>query len=166
MSVESYAHKAAKAVVVGWLREGAAEAGGWDQYANVAGISWRVNRGAPHFGVWEEYPLIMRGDGHYTAWDEVSQKYEGRPPSYEELIEKNTRPSVIVDIAIQHKGQISACIEIAHKHPLSPIKLMRLSEMGMYDVLEIPARWVLAQVGRPKLIPPQFWALGRPLIES
>lgn len=166
MSVESYAHKTAKATVAQWLRETASECGGWDQYADLAGISWRVNRDGPHFGVWEEYPFILRGDGHYTVWDEVSEVYERRPPTYEELVEKNTRPSVIVDVAIQHKGQIAICIEVAHKNPLSPVKLMKLAEMGMYDVLEVPARWVLAQVGRPKRIPPEFWILGKPLIRG
>lgn len=69
-SVESYAHKAAKATLVQWLRDAAAEAG-HDEYASPFGISWRVNRGGPHWGVWEEYPIDRGGSSlECPVWDE------------------------------------------------------------------------------------------------
>lgn len=55
-SVESYKHKAAKQVLVQWLRV-AAESAGYDEYAKLWGLSWRVNRSAPEWGVLEEYPI-------------------------------------------------------------------------------------------------------------
>lgn len=64
--MESYAHKAAKAVVVGWLRDAMAGNDGWD----FCGLSGRVNRGAPHYGVWEEYPVCEGGIGSTHVWDE------------------------------------------------------------------------------------------------
>lgn len=66
-SVESYAHKAAKAVLCGWLRD-TAEAEKEDRWVNFCGIEWRPNRGGPHHGVWEEYPFVA---GDTTVWDEV-----------------------------------------------------------------------------------------------
>jgi hypothetical protein len=72
-SVESYAHKAAKATLVQWFRDAAA-ADMLDKtsigYIKPAGVSWRINRGAPFYGVWEEYPVTASGDEIEHVWDE------------------------------------------------------------------------------------------------
>ena len=65
-SVESYAHKAAKATLIGWLREKAVH----DKYNLAAGLQWRVNREGPSFGIWEEYPVVSSDDIDCCVWDE------------------------------------------------------------------------------------------------
>lgn len=67
-SVESYAHKAAKATLAGWFRDAAAASE--SLYANPCGIWFRPNRGAPYWGVWEEYPFVGQHLGQNPVWDE------------------------------------------------------------------------------------------------
>ncbi len=145
-SLESYAHKAAKAVVVSWLR-GAAREVGWDQSASVAGLFWRVNRGAPCWGIWEEYPFIGDGNDCHCVWDERGWP-DDRTPTRDELIKKGTPPVAIADIAVQHKGMIIYAIEIVHRHPLTDQKRDFLFRLDC-TTLVVSARWVLNQVAPP-----------------
>ena len=57
MGVESYKHQFAKATLADWLREIAD--GNVDDYVGIDPVRWRVNRGAPNFGVWTEYPIAI-----------------------------------------------------------------------------------------------------------
>lgn len=175
-SVESYKHKAAKAVVVEWLRT-AAKAVGYDNYADLAGIGWRVNRGAPCWGVWDEYPIARDPKGHIVGeslvWDETgwerdiaragnndcdcdlneicSHRVIHRAPSYDELRSLGYSPIVILDVAVQHKGCITYGIEIVHRHDVDDQKAALLEEHGGdICVLTVDAEWVLRQVAPPK----------------
>ncbi len=162
-SVESYAHVEAKRLLLLWLREAAEEAG-VDQSAcfgvpmradDKDGIAWRVNRGAPHFGVWEEYPVLSDDTGISPVWDEISDRWVSRPPTYEEVVDIGYRPMVVLDIAVQHKGGIIVAIEVAHKHHCDPRKIGFLRPR--LTLIEIPAYWVLGQVGTPNAIPSEFF---------
>lgn len=155
MSVESYMHKAAKAVVAGWFRE-VAEQAGYDNYANCLGRWWRVNRRGPGWGVWEEYPVLADGFGLEQVWDETDCKH----PGYEYLKSIGTPPRVILDVAIQHKGMVILGIEIVHRHDISASKIEFLRESPLQDLYRVPAKWVLSQVKRPLLIPAQFVVWG------
>lgn len=173
-SLESYKHKAAKAVVVGWLRDAAAQVGCQGQ-AKVAALRWRVNRGAPGYGVWEEYPIAYDRDGHLigdaAVWDETAWwadpalPFRGpcqcepfilcecggpdRPPTYDELIAMRYRPHVIFDVAVQHKGALRIGIEIVHTAAPSAEKQSVFEELGC-EVYVLDAEWVLRQVGPPR----------------
>jgi hypothetical protein len=154
ISLESHAHRLAKDLMAQWLREAAAAVGP-DGHAELGELSWRVNRGAPHFGVWLEYPFL---DGAPVAvWDERSERWLAAPPTYDELIALNLPPRVIVDIAVQHKGRIAWAIEITHKHPVDTTKLDFLRLWTDLTLIEIPAYWVLGQVDRPTAIPEEFF---------
>jgi hypothetical protein len=172
-SVESYAHKAAKAAVVDWLRSGAV----YDQNRTAAGLSWRVNRGEPWFGVWEEYPILNENDVSDLVWDETQwwralemkrgllgmpadgesyyshkdcQWLKGRQPipTFDELYEMGRPPRVILDVAVQHKGRIVLGIEIVHKHGLHEAKRQFLKRVKL-PVYVVRADWVLNQVRPP-----------------
>ena len=146
--LESYAHKAAKAVVSGWLREAASAAFPGDNWVTSLGITWRINRPGPHFGIWEEYPLVE----HQTiVWDEVDARWQNAPPTLEDLRAEGVRPRAILDIAIQHKGVIADGIEIVHTSDLSATKTEYLRRMGI-TVFVVDASWVLRQVRRPELL--------------
>lgn len=153
-SVESHARRHAKRLLLTWLRETAAKVG-YDEYANFAGLSWRVNRPAPHWGIWCEYPVLAEGHGIDTVWDEVLRRWRKRSPTYDELIAAGLRPTAVLDIAIQHKGTIAFAIEVVHKHHCEPQKIAFLSDQ--LTLLEIPAYWVLGQVDRPTEIPCEFY---------
>lgn len=154
-SVESHAHRLAKKLMTGWLRQTASETGR-DGHADFCGIGWRVNRPPPHFGIWLEYPFADL-PSITDVWDERSERWSSRPPTYAELAALNLRPRAIVDIAVQHKGRIAWAIEIVHKHPVDEAKLDFLRTRTDLTLIEIPAYWVLGQVDRPSEIPPEFF---------
>ena len=165
-SVESYMHKAAKDVFASWLRDLAAEAG-LDNYVTWGDIVWRVNRPAPHYGVWLEYPFGRSSTGVWgdienpnraglsCVWDEIDDKWNARPPSFDELVSSGSPPEFIADIAIQHKGCITTVFEIVHKHDLSLHKALAYAAFNL-EFWVIPAAWVLHQVKRPDTIPLTF----------
>jgi hypothetical protein len=156
-SLESFAHIEAKRLLLSWLRDSAAEAGrdGLAFFCGQDGIEWRVNRGEPHFGVWEEYPVLSDGTGISPVWDESDDRWISRPPTYEDVVAGGFRPMVVLDIAIQHKGTIAYAVEVVHKHRCDWRKKSFLCPL--LTLVEIPAYWVLGQVGRPQFIPPEFF---------
>ena len=151
---ESYAHSTAKTLLLGWLR-GSAERAGLDGVADFCGIAWRVNRGAPAWGVFDELPILANGSGASPVWDEISERWTERPPTYDEVVESGSRPMAIADIAIQEKGRVVIAIEVRHKHPVDDRKRGFLRQHGV-EVFEIPAYWALGQIDRPESMPPEF----------
>lgn len=153
-SVESHAHRQAKALLAKWLREAAA-AVGRDGHADFAGLSWRVNRGGPHYGVWQEYPILDDGIGLSPVWDETHERWHSSPPSFDDITATGECPACVIDIAVQHKGDIAYAIEVVHKHRCDDRKIAFLTQR--LTLLEIPAYWVLGQVDRPTEIPAEFY---------
>lgn len=168
-SVESYKHKFAKGLLAQWLRE-------MDEYEHfpvqwdsamrnklylLSDLSWRSNRGAPYWGVYEEYPLadpVYDGSGCVLAWDEMKAideevreeeyDWEGIIPSYSELVSKNNPPVCILDVIVLHKGLVHYGFEICHQNPVSERKADILNCLG-FPTYEIEAEWILRQVKRP-----------------
>lgn len=176
-NLESYSHRFAKELMVKWLRDAAdaaAAAPDWQRrdppdhwchnpdvtFGGPTEISWRINRGPPHWRVWLEYPFTENQS--YHCWDETNNKYVDRPPTRDDLQRKGMPASYIVDIAIQHKGNITDVIEIVHKHPLNPKKIEFLSKHCLGTIWQIPASWILGQVGVPITIPRDFIIDNRP----
>ena len=166
MSVESYAHKAAKNVVVSWLRE--ASDIPEDRWVSTMGCHWRPNRGAPHFGIWDEYPILADQTGICPVWDEWAaaddeiSPFTEAPPTYDYLKGIGRRPKAVLDIAIQHKGLIQTGIEIVHKNPPTHEKLIFLHQVHLCSLLVIPAAWILGQIQTPAHVPSEFWKWGAP----
>jgi len=152
---ESHAHRLAKTLFAGWLRDSASSVGR-DGYAGFAGIGWRVNRGPPTWGIWEEYPFC---DLSGIVWDEIDDRWLCQPPSYDQLIAMGRPPFAIVDVAVQHKGMIAYAVEIMHKHECDEKKLTILRSC-VNSILEVPAYWILGQVGTPTQIPEEFFVKG------
>lgn len=167
MSVESYKHQYAKNTLADWLREICV--GRVDDYVTLKPFHWRVNRGAPNFGVWVEYPICIDAKnnivGIHDTWDEnfwweydknekgprLARSIE-RPPSYAEVLGEKLTPIVIFDIAIQHKGVVFAGIEVVHKNGISASKYEYLNRINLYKTMQIytiDADWILSRVKRP-----------------
>lgn len=153
MGVESYKHQFAKNVLASWLRDGAIH----DEYTALSPITFRINRGPPHFGIWTEYPVCLDSNnqtiGILPVWDEVNPEYRDAPPTYDQCIQNGYLPICIFDVAIQHKGIISDIIEVVHKNGISETKagyISRVCAETPFNIHVISADWVLSQVGRPK----------------
>lgn len=146
MSVESYAHIAAKGVVMSWLD--AAEGNMLDDiYACCLGTNWLT----PQY--WLEYPILPDGTGLKPAWSGVI-------PSFQDLCGSGRTPAVIFDIAVCECGPrfgIRTGIEVVHKNPPSAHKLRILRGFGLTELLVLPAAWILGQVAPPKNVPGEFW---------
>ena len=164
--MESYAHKAAKAVVLSWLENPRVG----DVYDSALGFSWFGESLSHPF--WEEYPIMNDGTGldplwglHYETrdtWPNGGVKawsLEGniKIPDYDSLQQAGTPPRAILDIAIADMCSISTGIEIVHKNPPSNQKLIFLKKIGLPSLLVLPSRWVLGQVAPPKEVPQEFW---------
>lgn len=147
MSVESYAHKAAKDTVISWLDSAASDLLD-DIYACCLDTNWLTPR------YWQEYPVLSDGTGLRTIWQ--------APPTFEELRGRGTPPVAIFDIAVTEYEQVRTGIEIVHKNPPSDRKLRALRDLGLEELLILPARWVLGQIGKPQHVPAEFWAWGGP----
>jgi hypothetical protein len=98
----------------------------------------------------DEYDYESFGNGGLVAVNcrSVERPKADRAPTREELLLIGHRPEIILDIACQSKGVIKFGIEVVHKNPVSVEKEQILSKCG-FPVIEIPAQWVLAQVGVP-----------------
>lgn len=153
-SSESHAHRLAKELVVAWVRSAAKHAG-YDGHAAFGAIEWRVNRRWPSWGIWSEYPLCRQL--LHETWDEASPRWRRRPPTFAELCELDIAPDAVLDVAIQHKGRIAWAIEVVHKHPVDDEKLNFLRYWADLTLVEIPAYWVLGQIGVPSAIPAEFF---------
>lgn len=166
---ESYAHFAAKNIFVAWLRE-AAKKSGVDNYANLGSINWRVNRGEPYWGVFEEYPL----DNNSIVWDErqwwcncKTQEYCEKCiepiknwPDYSWMCKNSKEKFKIADIVVQHKGYIAYIIEIIHKNDIDDDKIkFYQNNTGASRVYSIPTHWILGQIDIPNEIPEEFRTL-------
>lgn len=153
MSVESYAHKAAKSVVMQWLstpRVG-------DIYDSALGMAWFGDWNIAPF--WEEYPILSDKTGLRPVWMHYRNRgYEAGVPSYDQLFAQKTPPSAILDVAICDIDHIRYGIEIVHKNPPSAQKLKFLRNIGLPNLLVIPSRWILGQIEQPRECPSQFWA--------
>jgi hypothetical protein len=159
--MESHKHKLAKELLCKWLRNCAK--GKVDEYVSFNILKWRVNRGAPDYGVWLEYPILKSDEG--IVWDEkgldnpqikklnLSEKelYENYPKSSQALIptyeQVKEQVSYIADIAIQHKGSIIYLIEVIHRNHLKIDKINKI-KLSDFDgiVLTIDADNILNQV--------------------
>lgn len=150
---ESFQHHAAKQLFASWLRQTAEPAG--DAWVDFCGIAWRVNRGAPHYGVMEEYPLTI---SQATVWDEQDVFFmKNEWPTYEWMKRNSKEKFRIADIAIQHKGWITEIIEIVHKSDVSSEKLDFYRQQAFHPaVYAIPAQWIMGQVTIPTVLPYNF----------
>lgn len=152
---ESYMHRAAKEVVARWLRA-SIEVEGKGERVHMGTIVAQPNRGAPFYGVHIEYPITADGVGVSPVWDEAGwpgcgsfEDYDGTCPTAETLIAAGLRVACVCDIALWHKGWCTDIIEVVHKHPTPKWKIDFLRRVGVQDIWEVKAEWVMRQTARP-----------------
>ena len=155
---ESYKHKCAKEIVKGWIDSELEIPTNYETNSSVYKLgSQSRNRDE----VWLEYPVGYYKENDYNSinilfdeqWDECGVWTNNNPvPTYQQCMKNNFNVVAVLDIAVQHKGSIFQGIEICHKNPVSDKKVQKLKEIGLNELVEIDADWVLNQIGIPKEI--------------
>jgi hypothetical protein len=157
---ESYKHKMAKEVLKEWFY-----GGHWK-----SGKSYRTNLGyiCPNrkCGVWFEYPIVNNKDYdsvHYN-WDEILKNpkitedmsdeekeilQDEYVPTYNECIAVGIFPKRVIDVVLTHKGVPLWFIEICHTNPTSQTKINELKMLGVTNLIEIDAEWIMKQTEKP-----------------
>ena len=147
---ESYKHKMAKEVLKEWFYGG-------ERIGKVGGCC--PNR---ECGVCLEYPIVKQEgyiDGSNNKiggtnsidnnWDEILQLEDDCVPTYDECIRMSMYPKRIIDVVLTHKGHPEWFIEICHKNPTSQEKINELKKLGVYNLIEIDAEWIMKQTKKP-----------------
>lgn len=73
-------------------------------------------------------------------------------PTFDELKKLGIYPRRVIDVVLTHKGKPLWFIEICHKNPTSQEKIAELKSMGVRNLIEIDAEWILSQIKRPERI--------------
>jgi hypothetical protein len=149
---ESYKHKMAKDVLREWFSGG----------RGIGDIRFEPNRKC---GVWFEYPIVQTGqyDSIHSNWDGIinnpkinvenieqfNELQSEFVPTYDDCVSFGIRPTRVIDVCLTHKGCPMWFIEICHKNPTSIEKINELKSLGMDNLIEIDAEWIMKQTKRP-----------------
>ena len=170
IKIESYKHKCAKEVFKKWCDEKVPENSDWKffttnfKYNNGTNveIGWRSNRGED---AWLEYPIVCNKNINSIQcnWDEIweygIEGWNGSVPTFEACIKNGLYPSSVIDIVLPHKGHPKYLIEICHTNPVSDEKVKKLRELGVENLIEIDAEWILTQTDVPSEIEIKRWLI-------
>jgi hypothetical protein len=103
--------------------------------------------------------LRYKIDSVRENWDESWGWGEPGVPSFDECKAMNVYPKRVIDLVITHKGTPRYFIEICHKNPVSDEKIKELKEMGVDNLIEIDADWILNQIKRPDILKIKRWLI-------
>jgi len=70
-------------------------------------------------------------------------------PTYDECISLDIHPKRLIDVVLTHKGAPTWFIEICHKNPTSQEKINELEMLGVTNLIEIDAEWIMKQTKKP-----------------
>ena len=71
-------------------------------------------------------------------------------PTFDQCVKMyNVYPSAVIDVVCTHKGCPKYAIEICHTNPVSQEKIDKLKVIGVENLLEIDAYWILKQTKIP-----------------
>jgi len=151
---ESYKHKYAKELLFNWFKNGA-----FDDYKNVCG-DWHGD------DVYMDYPIIKVEDQdsfrnimgfNYNFGDGRCEHYESLTnyeiaPTYKQCVDYGEIPIAVADIALIHKGTVSAIFEICHINKVSDNKIDKIMQKFdgcICDIYKIKADDILKQTKKP-----------------
>ncbi len=111
------------------------ERGWWDS-SNREGMMWVCKKDPPQSNEYKQYCNLQH---EYV-------------PTYEECINFGFYPTRMIDVVLIHKGQPFQFIEICHTNPVSQEKIDELRKLGVDNLIEIKAEWIMKQTKRPTKI--------------
>jgi hypothetical protein len=88
----------------------------------------------------------------------IRSKYRIKSPTYKESLQYGNTVAIL-DIAIAHKGMIKYGIEIYNTNPVTEEKIEKLYKLGLENLIELDAKWILRQTGKPDVIKVKRWLI-------
>lgn len=143
--METYLIKKSKEVLREWFSGGCYD----------GNIKFTPNRDC---GVWLNYPIINNLD--YNTVDNNFDELFPNPHtgeyckeyiySYGECASLGFFPKRIVDVVLTHKGTPKYFIQVYNKYPTDLKKIDDLYRMGVTNLIEVDANWIMKQKEKPK----------------
>jgi hypothetical protein len=147
--VESYSHHYAKEVVKKWLE---------CDILNITKKEFEFEFSENIYNnncVQLEYPIFKCGTMDSTNYNWNILLGDGiNPlnPTYQELKKQLIYPVAIVDMVIMDNNKPKYYIEIYHKHKTTQEKINKLKALGIDNLYEIEAGWILDQIKKPQYL--------------
>ena len=149
MFVESYTHHYAKEVLKSWL---SSDKINMDKKEFI----FKYSENEYNNNVVElEYPIYKNGsmDSIKYNWNLLlGDGCNPLIPTYDQLKQKRIFPIAIVDLVILDNNKPKYYLEIYHKHKTSIEKIKKLEALGIDNLYEIDAGWILDQIKKPQYL--------------
>ena len=81
--------------------------------------------------------------------DEYNNLQSEYVPTYDECISLGIYPKRVIDVVLTSLGTPFWFIEICHKNPTSQEKINELEMLGVRNLIEIDAEWIMKQTKKP-----------------
>jgi len=150
MFLESYLHKFSKEVLREWFI--------WDKLKETKHIFNEFTYTENLYNndnIIFEYCIVKDANYdsiNYSWTDLLGDGVSLCNPTYEELRERNINVIAVIDMVIMDKGKPAYFIEVKNTNPVSSVKLKKLKRLGMSNLYEIDASWIMRQCGLPKIL--------------
>jgi hypothetical protein len=155
---ESYKHKCAKEIFKQWCYSSE-----WNESFRTSvrttdkntGIAWDSAE-EPH--AYLNYPIVKNEtiNSITTTWSNMlaTRDYVSNVPTYEECVANNWYPTAIIDIVLPYKGSPAYFIVLGY---ISEDKIELLRSLGVENLFEIDADWILSQTKVPSKLEIKKW---------
>jgi len=102
-----------------------------------------------------EYCIVKNNEYNsidYSWSDLLGDGVSSYNPTYQELREKNISVIAVIDMVIMDKNKPSLFFEVYNTNKVSSIKLEKLKRLGMKNLYEIDANYIMKQTGMPNTL--------------
>tara|TARA_R110002012_G_scaffold46121_2_gene122192 strand:+ start:2584 stop:3057 length:474 start_codon:yes stop_codon:yes gene_type:complete len=102
-----------------------------------------------------EYCIVKNNEYNsidYSWTDLLGDGVSSYNPTYQVLREKDINVIAVIDIVIMDRGKPAYFLEVMNTNPVSSIKLEKLKRLGMKNLYEIDASWIMKQTGMPNTL--------------
>ena len=146
MFVESYKHYYAKEVLKSWL---SSDILNYNKNEFIFNFSENIyNNNCIEL----EYPIYKNDSMNSIKYNWNMLLGDGKTPlnpTYEELKKQRIYPVAIVDLVILDNNKPKYYIEVFHKHKTTNEKIQKLKDLGITELYEIEADYILNQIKKP-----------------
>lgn len=147
MFLESYLHYYSKNVLKNWFKG--------DPLSETKNIfnnfTYKENK-YNNYNILFEYAIVKNNEYdsiNYSWTDLLGDGVSSYNPTYEQLRKLNINVISVVDMVVMDKDKPKYYFEVKNTNPVSSIKLNKLKRLGMKNLYQIDASWIMKQCGIP-----------------